>query len=598
MRAVNDVYKSFNTNQVPLAILDLQIPTESVDINVSPDKRTIMVHSEANLVEALRVSICVELIANFQKSLNEFFQPTRSSYAVGGASHTIKLTQKDADVDEEDEEAEEPLPVLSHCSQPSRVPELVESEGEEEVDELDDSPDPVSRPSRPSSSRNGLRRPSPPPPRFMQQTLDTTTASWSPKGTANEGSSSLSLSSRAPATGRDARTNLRNRLATFARQGSRPSAPDDDSDDEIGNVQPSERIQPTRKRAASPEEQGGLAEAERREVEEEPLEPDEAPPIVTNGRPSLNLTPRPLAAESMEDEPLAAEDEPMQPEATVSAAAEETVVVEVEETMVMDNDAVAVETQALLDARAPAIRSPSPAIEQTDLQREAVRMDVDEEPIPDGYRNEIQTSAPTGHATLRFDLERLQNRFAARQRRRATNPANSRNAFTAMREGAATNAAGLGNRDAEAAEEALARVINKADFARMEVLGQFNKGFIIARLKGHAGEGSVSGSDDLFIVDQHASDEKYNFETLQRTTVIKAQALIKCVEHSGDPLTSRPRAMQLTAADELVAMENLDALKANGFEVAVNEDAPPGRGERVSLKAMPVSKETAFDFHG
>lgn len=56
--------------------------------------------------------------------------------------------------------------------------------------------------------------------------------------------------------------------------------------------------------------------------------------------------------------------------------------------------------------------------------------------------------------------------------------------------------------------------------------------------------------------------------------------------------------MQLTAADELVAMENLDVLRANGFEVGVDEDAPPGRGERVSLKAMPVSKETVFDFHG
>jgi DNA mismatch repair protein PMS2 len=99
-----------------------------------------------------------------------------------------------------------------------------------------------------------------------------------------------------------------------------------------------------------------------------------------------------------------------------------------------------------------------------------------------------------------------------------------------MREGAATKAAGLGNRDAEAAEEALARVISKADFARMEVLGQFNKGFIIARLNGHADDvGSISGSDDLFIIDQHASDEKFNFETLQRTTVIKGQALIKCV---------------------------------------------------------------------
>lgn len=67
MRAVNDVYKSFNTNQVPVAILDLQIPTESVDINVSPDKRTIMVHSEANLIEALRVSPAVVELLTFRE---------------------------------------------------------------------------------------------------------------------------------------------------------------------------------------------------------------------------------------------------------------------------------------------------------------------------------------------------------------------------------------------------------------------------------------------------------------------------------------------------------------------------------------------------
>jgi DNA mismatch repair protein PMS2 len=56
--------------------------------------------------------------------------------------------------------------------------------------------------------------------------------------------------------------------------------------------------------------------------------------------------------------------------------------------------------------------------------------------------------------------------------------------------------------------------------------------------------------------------------------------------------------MQLTAADEIVAMENMDVLHANGFDVAVDEEALPGRGERISLKAMPVSKETVFDFKG
>ena len=46
-------------------------------------------------------------------------------------------------------------------------------------------------------------------------------------------------------------------------------------------------------------------------------------------------------------------------------------------------------------------------------------------------------------------------------------------------------------------------------------LAQFNLGFIIARL-----------GNDLFIVDQHASDEKHNFERLQRSTVLNKQPLL------------------------------------------------------------------------
>lgn len=71
-KAVNEVYKSFNTHQLPLVILDFSVPRgvfysrevwnvsvltglDSVDINVSPDKRSIFLHSEAQLVDALRV---------------------------------------------------------------------------------------------------------------------------------------------------------------------------------------------------------------------------------------------------------------------------------------------------------------------------------------------------------------------------------------------------------------------------------------------------------------------------------------------------------------------------------------------------------------
>lgn len=45
-------------------------------------------------------------------------------------------------------------------------------------------------------------------------------------------------------------------------------------------------------------------------------------------------------------------------------------------------------------------------------------------------------------------------------------------------------------------------------------------------------------------------------------------------------------------------MENLDILAANGFGLSVDEDAPYGRGERIRLTSMPVSKETVFDVSG
>lgn len=60
-----------------------------------------------------------------------------------------------------------------------------------------------------------------------------------------------------------------------------------------------------------------------------------------------------------------------------------------------------------------------------------------------------------------------------------------------------------------AAERELDRVFSKESFREMRVHGQFNLGFIIASLK-----------RDLFIVDQHASDEKFNFEHLRDSTVL------------------------------------------------------------------------------
>lgn len=68
----------------------------------------------------------------------------------------------------------------------------------------------------------------------------------------------------------------------------------------------------------------------------------------------------------------------------------------------------------------------------------------------------------------------------------------------------------------ERAEKELQKQISKEMFKKMSIVGQFNHGFIITKL-----------DSDLFIVDQHATDEKYNFEQLQATTTLERQVLVK-----------------------------------------------------------------------
>ena len=166
------------------------------------------------------------------------------------------------------------------------------------------------------------------------------------------------------------------------------------------------------------------------------------------------------------------------------------------------------------------------------------------------------------------------------------------------------------------AESELERIFKKSDFKRMQVLGQFNLGFIVARL-----------GRDLFIVDQHASgellvasffvscvpnnfliiimatylhyfrsiliffhffspsltpnnnsttDEKFNFERLQRTTVLNRQPLL------------HPQPLGLSPAEELTVRDNLEVFQRNGFEFVDGENG------RLLLSTIPFSKGIVF----
>ncbi|KAG7491853.1 hypothetical protein MATL_G00007990 [Megalops atlanticus] len=121
----------------------------------------------------------------------------------------------------------------------------------------------------------------------------------------------------------------------------------------------------------------------------------------------------------------------------------------------------------------------------------------------------------------------------------------------------------------QSAEDELKKEISKDMFKEMEIIGQFNLGFIITKLK-----------SDLFMIDQHATDEKYNFERLQQDTVLQGQRLIA------------PQKLHLPAVSETILIENLEIFRKNGFDFLIDEDAQAM--EKVKLISLPTSKNWTF----
>ncbi|KAK7270208.1 hypothetical protein RIF29_23191 [Crotalaria pallida] len=115
----------------------------------------------------------------------------------------------------------------------------------------------------------------------------------------------------------------------------------------------------------------------------------------------------------------------------------------------------------------------------------------------------------------------------------------------------------------------LEKLFKKEYFRRMKVIGQFNLGFIIGKL-----------DQDLFIVDQHAADEKYNFERLSQSTILNQQPLF------------RPIRLELSLEEEIVASMHMDIIRKNGFTLEEDSSAPPGC--RYKLKSVPFSKNITF----
>jgi len=118
----------------------------------------------------------------------------------------------------------------------------------------------------------------------------------------------------------------------------------------------------------------------------------------------------------------------------------------------------------------------------------------------------------------------------------------------------------------EMAERELIHELQKTSFREMETIGQFNRGFIVTKL-----------GTDLFVVDQHASDERFNYERLLSTTAVEIQNLVV------------PLPLELSAANEQVIIDNMYLFKKLGFGIVLNDTAPAGH--RLHLSSLPISKD-------
>lgn len=95
-------------------------------------------------------------------------------------------------------------------------------------------------------------------------------------------------------------------------------------------------------------------------------------------------------------------------------------------------------------------------------------------------------------------------------------------------------------------------IVEKSDFRQMQIIGQFNQGFILCSLE-------KDQRQFLIAVDQHAADEIYNFESLKSSFVLKKQKLLQPID------------LSLDALQELVLEENMAIFEKSGFVVSNNK---------------------------
>ena len=562
-RALNEAYRSLASPATaacrPSALLDFHLPREAADVNVTPDKRRVFLAAEGRVLAALAAGLA------------ELWEPSRSTYTLQTAL-TQQAPAKRARVAVEEGGAGE-----------------VEEEGEREGAEAGARPAAAAPPASPSPSSSKEEEeeeeeavPSPSialgPRPTRRSTVLCSPAPAAVGGRRGRAPPAAALSP-APATPPAAAAAPPLSLAAFALGGAKPPGP----------VPPPRRLG----RATTPPPLSPARRGRRATV------------VVAVAKP---------AEEEDEEEEAAAEP---------SSSEEEVDEMEVE----------------MVDAPPAAVSPPAESSEEEEEEEKAAHaMGEEQETAAEEAEVEVEVEAEVDPAapqpappplTVRVDLAALTARFEARW---AARTAASRSSEAGEGEGEvappppafhAASLAGKATSEDEAAGGAppqpppasdallpapadptdaaaseLERVFARSEFKALAegVVGQFNLGFILAAAPQKAKSKRAQcdarrAGRDLFIIDQHASDEKANFERLASETVFGRQPLLA------------PVPLDLAPAEALAVRAHADAFAANGFEIVDEEDggktsvdgdaSAPASG-RLLLTAVPTSRGVVF----
>jgi DNA mismatch repair protein PMS2 len=621
-KAFNEVYKSFNVSQSPFIFADFKMDTDAYDVNVSPDKRMILLHDAGALIESLKASLAqlfetaeqtvpqsqvkskasakqqplaslpgfvtarqlsqsaeVESpsrsqsrdrsaktsVASQQSAINRFMSseertegPPQATPFPAPSLRTPRAESKLASAQTAIQCANEPESSAAE-SMDDELPSQVEEEQEGQTQE-----DPSSQPSALDETPSRRRGDSEETPNVVQNAFDrmrprrmpaematitvgdrTVTSmigSGLPRKRASEDPPLMKEPPR-----RKRLVHTPSRPGIFGKHMQAFAAPGSQAEDDGEEQEEEEEVD---------DEDDGEEEAEVMEEEEEavseaePMEEDE------EGESEIEQTQATQETQDGEEQP---EEEAASPEDAQYIP--EIGPFEPDETEANRDDGGLVDN--LDDAEK---RSREEAVVQR-LIHEAEETAVLSEENNANRANKMNKGAAHRDATVNLvstidgSISRFQSQIAA------------------LRKGLQTSAEPRDQEttdlDEKTAEDRLSLTVSKKDFAQMRIIGQFNLGFIIAARPAKDGE-------ELFIIDQHASDEKFNFERLQSETVVQNQRLV------------RPHRLDLTAVEEEVVLENRAALEKNGFVVTIDESGDEPIGRRCQLVSLPLSKEIVF----